>query len=96
MIDDIARETVSVTAEFLYAAGCLLCLICCSQQQNRNSVVCDSFLWVFHLESVFEQQHHHWAEGEVKSFYPVHRDKHRIVLSCLSKKQRCEDSEREN
>lgn len=81
MIDDIARETVSVTAEFLYAVDWLLCLRFCSQQQNKNSVVCDGFYAFFILKVYFEQQHHHWAEGKWKVF--ILYTETSIVLSCL-------------
>lgn len=42
-----------------------------------------AFYGFFIFKVCFEQQHHHWAEGEVESFSLVHRDKHCIVLSCL-------------
>lgn len=82
MIDDIARETVSVTAEFLYAVDCLLCLRFCSQQQNRNSVVCAGFLCIFlSWKCVLRSNITIGQKGKWKAF--ILYTETSIVLSCL-------------
>lgn len=56
MIYDVPRETATITTAFLYVVRCSLFFLfrnCCSQQQNRNSVVCADFLQAFYLGSVF-------------------------------------------